>query len=70
MAVALASAAVAAQCGHAVQHAAAMPPQLRSKLVPAMQFSSSIVNLVLLVGIFMACSGNPTVLLIGIILMG
>lgn len=68
----VASAAVAAhECGHAVQHAAAYAPlQLRSKLVPAVQFSSSIVNLVLLVGIFMAYSGNPTVLLIGIILMG
>jgi len=65
------AAAVAAhECGHAVQHAAAYAPlNLRSKLVPAVQFSSSIVNLVLLVGVFMAYSGNPTVLLIGIILM-
>jgi Zn-dependent membrane protease YugP len=67
----VAAAAVAAhECGHAVQHAAAYAPlTLRSKLVPAVQFSSSIVNLVLLVGVFMAYSGNPTVLLIGIILM-
>jgi len=65
------AAAVAAhECGHAVQHAAAYAPlNLRSKLVPAVQFSSSIVNLVLLVGVIMAYSGNPTVLLIGIILM-
>jgi len=65
------AAAVAAhECGHAVQHAAAYAPlTFRSKLVPAVQFSSSIVNLVLLVGVFMAYSGNPTVLLIGIILM-
>jgi Zn-dependent membrane protease YugP len=67
----VASAAVAAhECGHAVQHAAAYAPlSMRSKLVPAVQFSSSIVNLVLLVGVIMAYSGNPTVLLIGIILM-
>ena len=68
----VAAAAVAAhECGHAVQHAAAYAPlTLRSKLVPAVQFSSGIVNLVLLVGIFMAYSGNTTVLLIGILLMG
>ena len=65
------AAAVAAhECGHAVQHAAAYAPlKLRSKLVPAVTFSSNIVNLILLVGVFMAYSGNPTVLLIGIILM-
>jgi Zn-dependent membrane protease YugP len=65
------AAAVAAhECGHAVQHAAAYAPlNLRSKLVPAVQFSSNIVNLVLLVGVIMAYSGNTTVLLIGIILM-
>jgi Zn-dependent membrane protease YugP len=33
------------------------------------QFSSSIVNLVLLAGVIMAYSGNPTVLLIGIVMM-
>lgn len=67
----VAAAAVAAhECGHAVQHATAYAPlNLRSKLVPAVQFSSGIVNLVLIVGVFMAYSGNPTVLLIGIILM-
>jgi uncharacterized protein len=66
------AAAVAAhECGHAVQHATAYAPlNLRSKLVPAVQFSSGLVNLVLLVGVIMAYSGNPTVLLIGIILMG
>ena len=65
------AAAVAAhECGHAVQHASAyVPLKLRSKLVPAVQFSSSIVNLVLIVGVILAYSGNPTVLLIGIILM-
>jgi Zn-dependent membrane protease YugP len=67
----VAAAAVAAhECGHAVQHAAAYAPlNLRSKLVPAFQSSSGIVNLVLLVGVIMAYSGNPTVLLIGIVLM-
>jgi len=67
----VASAAVAAhECGHAVQHATAYTPlTLRSKLVPAVQFTSGLVNLVLIVGVIMAYSGNPTVLLIGIILM-
>ncbi len=65
------AAAVAAhECGHAVQHATAYAPlTLRSKLVPAVQFTSGLVNLVLIVGVIMAYSGNPTVLLIGIILM-
>ena len=69
--ISVASAAVAAhECGHAVQHATAYTPlTLRSKLVPAVQFSSTIVNFVLLIGVVMAYSGNPTVLLIGIILM-
>lgn len=66
------AAAVAAhECGHAVQHATAYAPlNLRSKLVPAVQFSSMLVNWILLVGVIMAYSGNPTVLLVGIILMG
>jgi Zn-dependent membrane protease YugP len=66
------AAAVAAhECGHAVQHATAYTPlQLRSKLVPAVQFSSMLVNWVLLAGVIMAYSGNPIILLIGIILMG
>ena len=68
----VASAAVAAhECGHAVQHAAGYAPlNVRSKLVPAVQVSSSLVNIVLLIGVILAYSGNPTVLLIGIILMG
>lgn len=67
----VAAAAVAAhECGHAVQHANAyMPLQLRSKLVPAVQVSSMLVNWILLIGVIMAYSGNPTVLLVGIILM-
>lgn len=65
------AAAVAAhECGHAVQHATAYGPlTLRSKLVPAVQFSSMIVNWVLIIGVIMAASGNTTLLLVGIILM-
>ncbi len=65
------AAAVAAhECGHAVQHATAYGPlTLRSKLVPVVQFSSMLVNWILLIGVIMAYSGNPTVLLIGIVLM-
>lgn len=68
----VAAAAVAAhECGHAVQHSVSYAPlNLRSKLVPAVQFSSMAVNWVLLIGVIMAYSGNPTLLLIGIILMG
>lgn len=66
----VAAAAVAAhETGHAIQHATAYSwLMLRSKLVPAVQFSSSLVNWVLLIGIFMAASGNYTLLLVGIIL--
>ncbi len=67
----VAAAAVAAhECGHAVQHATAYQwLNFRSKMVPAVQISSSLVNWVLLIGVIMAASGNSTVLLIGIILM-
>ena len=66
----IAAAAVAAhETGHAVQHATAYTwLNLRSKLVPAVQFSSTIVNWVLLIGVFMAASGNSTLLLVGIAL--
>ena len=66
------AAAVAAhECGHAVQHATAYRwLTMRSKLVPAVQISSNLVNWVLLAGVIMAYSGNTTVLLLGIILMG
>ncbi len=64
------AAAVAAhECGHAVQHATAYSwLQLRSKMVPAVQFSSTLVNWILLIGVFMASSGNSTLLLVGIAL--
>lgn len=66
----VASAAIAAhECGHAVQHANAYRwLGLRSSLVPAVQVSSTLANWILLVGVFMAYSGNPTVLLVGICL--
>ncbi|MDZ4809328.1 MAG: zinc metallopeptidase, partial [Bacteroidota bacterium] len=46
------AAAVAAhECGHAVQHATSYGPlMLRSKLVPAVQMSSMLVNWILLAG--------------------
>jgi Zn-dependent membrane protease YugP len=67
----VAAAAVAAhECGHAVQHARSYAwLTMRSRLVPLVQLSSSLVNWVLLIGVIMALSGNPTVLLIGIIMM-
>jgi uncharacterized protein len=69
--VSVAAAAVAAhECGHAVQHATAYRwLTMRSSLVPVVQISSSLVNWILLIGVIMAASGNPTVLLIGIIMM-
>lgn len=66
------AAAVAAhECGHAVQHATAYSMlQLRSALVPVVQISSSLSQWVILIGLglFTVGGGNPTVLLIGIIL--
>lgn len=66
----VAAAAVAAhETGHAVQHSTAYAwLNLRSKLVPAVQFSSTLVNWILLIGVFMAASGNSTLLLVGIAL--
>jgi Zn-dependent membrane protease YugP len=65
----IAAAAVAAhECGHAVQHATLYPwLQLRSKLVPVVQFSSGIVQWVLLAGVFMI-NQFPQLLLAGIVL--
>lgn len=65
----IAAAAVAAhECGHAVQHATAYTwLNMRSKLVPVVQFSSSIVQWVLLGGI-LAINVFPSLLLIGIAL--
>ena len=67
----IAAAAVAAhECGHAVQHANAYAwLNLRSRLVPFVQFSSSIVQWILILGVIMIRS-FPQLLLIGIILFG
>jgi uncharacterized protein len=65
----IAAAAVAAhECGHAVQHATAYSwLMLRSRLVPVVQFSSSLVQWVLLAGIIMI-NTFPGLLLGGIVL--
>ncbi|MDP5098320.1 MAG: zinc metallopeptidase [Flavobacterium sp.] len=64
-----AAAAVAAhECGHAVQHAQAYSwLTIRSKMVPMVQISSSLVQWVLIGGILMI-NTFPSLLLIGIIL--
>jgi Zn-dependent membrane protease YugP len=67
--VSISAAAVAAhECGHAVQHATAYQwLTMRSKLVPFVQFSSNIVQWVLLAGVFMI-NAFPQLLLVGIAL--
>ena len=67
----ISAAAVAAhECGHAVQHANSYSwLTLRSRLVPAVQLTSNLVNIVLIIGVIMAASGNTTLLLIGIAMM-
>ncbi len=66
------AAAVAAhECGHAVQHATAYNMlMLRSRLVPAVQISSTLSQWVIIAGLGMLGfgGGNPTILLVGIIL--
>jgi len=66
------AAAVAAhESGHAVQHATAYSMlMLRSRLVPAVKISSTLSQWVIIIGLGMLGfgGGNPTVLLIGIIL--
>ncbi len=66
------AAAVAAhECGHAVQHATAYSMlMLRSKIVPAVQISSTLSQWIIIAGLgFMGFGGgNPTILLIGIVL--
>jgi Zn-dependent membrane protease YugP len=67
----ISAAAVAAhECGHAVQHSTAYSwLMMRSRLVPLVQVTSNLVNIILLIGVIMAASGNTTLLLIGIALM-
>lgn len=66
------AAAVAAhECGHAVQHATAYSMlTLRSKLVPAVKISSTLSQWIIIAGIGMLGfgGGNPTILLVGIVL--
>ncbi|MBW7839179.1 MAG: zinc metallopeptidase [Chitinophagaceae bacterium] len=66
------AAAVAAhECGHAVQHATAYSMlKLRSALVPIVNISTSLSQWVILIGIGLMGigGGNPTVLLVGIVL--
>lgn len=67
----ISSAAVAAhECGHAVQHATAYSMlQLRSKMVPMVQISTTLSQWVILAGLgFMFGRSNPTILLVGIVL--
>lgn len=65
----ISAAAVAAhECGHAVQHARAYPwLMLRSRLVPLVQFSSMLIQWVLLAGIVLI-NVFPNLLLLGILL--
>lgn len=64
----MAAAVAAHETGHALQHALGYAPlKMRSALVPVVQFSSNIVNIVLVVGIILVES-FPQVLLAGIIL--
>ena len=67
----IAAAAVAAhECGHAVQHATAYSwLMMRSRLVPVVQITSNFVNIILLIGVLLALSGRPSLLLIGIVMM-
>lgn len=68
--ISVAAAAVAAhECGHAVQHATAYRwLQFRSKMVPAVQISSRLSQILVLVGIGLAAAGSiySWVFLIGI----
>ena len=64
----MAAAVAAHECGHAVQHARDYAPvKMRSALVPVVQFSSSIVTWVLLLGIIMV-EAFPGIMLSGIAL--
>lgn len=65
----IAAAAVAChECGHAIQHAEGYAPlQLRSSLVPIVNFSSRAAQWIIVLGlIMMSTSGNATVCWIGV----
>ncbi len=64
----MAAAVAAHECGHAVQHAKKYAPvQMRSALVPVVQFSSQIVTWVLLMGILVV-ETFPGLMIAGIVL--
>ena len=64
----MAAAVAAHECGHAVQHAKKYAPvQMRSALVPVVQFSSQIVTFVLLAGILVVQT-FPALMIAGIAL--
>jgi Zn-dependent membrane protease YugP len=67
----IAAAAIAAhECGHAVQHATGYQwLMMRSRLVPVVQFSSGIVQWILLAGVLLI-NVFPSLLLIGIVIFG
>ncbi|MBQ9137366.1 MAG: zinc metallopeptidase [Alistipes sp.] len=65
----IAAAAVAChECGHAIQHAEGYAPlQLRSSLVPIVNFSSSMAQWVIIIGlVMMSVSGSATICWIGV----
>ncbi|MFZ9718607.1 MAG: zinc metallopeptidase, partial [Chitinophagaceae bacterium] len=68
----VAAAAVAAhECGHAIQHATAYRwLMMRSRLVPVVQVSTTLSQWILMIGLGILGfgGGNPTILLIGILL--
>lgn len=69
----VAAAAVAAhECGHAIQHATAYPMlKFRSAIVPVVQIAASLQQYLLLFALGMfGTQGNPTVLLITIMVFG
>ena len=65
----IAAAAVAChECGHAIQHAEGYAPlQLRSALVPIVNFSSSVAQIVIIIGlIMMSISGSSLLCWLGV----
>ncbi|HLQ99411.1 MAG TPA: zinc metallopeptidase [Sphingobacterium sp.] len=64
----VAAAAVSShECGHAIQHANAYSwLQFRSAMVPMVSFASKITTFVLMIGVFLAFSGNYILLAIGV----
>ena len=67
----ISAAAVAAhECGHAVQHATSYSwLMMRSRLVPVVQITSTFVNIILVIGVLLALTGRPELLLVGIAIM-